>query len=293
MIDSGETYPPDRPRRRFRERLHPGAFVQKHHFRITLFFLIASFFMVLFWHTIVVPVPAGHEGVYWSRFFGGTRDSRLTEGTHLKFPWDGIAIYDVRVLVAQQATHVLTTDGMTIAVEYVAQFRADQANLPTLHRILGPEYAEKIVKPVVVSSLRQILGNYRADEIYARDEQSLLTQVDSHVRQSLGTYPIQLQSVLLLRLELPQLMSEGIVDKLLQEQRVLAYTFRLRAEEQERQRKQIEAEGIRVFEETSGISMLTWRGLDVTSELAKSPNAKIVIMGTGADGLPVILNADR
>jgi regulator of protease activity HflC (stomatin/prohibitin superfamily) len=298
VIDPDETHPPDgtvrRPSWLARMRLgrfRPGVFVKRHHFRITLSFLVAAFFLVLFWNTMVVPIYAGHEGVYWSRFFGGTRDKRLMEGTHLKFPWDDITVYDVRILAARENTVVLTSDGMAITVEYVAQYRAEARELPRLHRDLGPEYATKIVLPMVISSLRQILGNYRADEIYARDELSLLAEIDGRIRERIESFPVHFEAVLLLRLDLPKMMAEGIVEKLLQEQKVLAYAFRIRAEEQERQRKGIEAQGIAEFERASGISMLRWRGLDVTAELAKSPNAKVIVVGTGPNGLPLILNA--
>jgi len=294
VIDSDGTQPPRRSGVLSRlRRMHPSAFVRRHHFRITLFFLGVSFFLLLFWHTVIVAIPAGHEGVYWRRFFGGTSNRLLTEGSHLKFPWDEIYIYDVRLMTHKDTTYVLTTDGLTVTVDYVAQYRAEMSRLPELHRLVGEDYANKVVIPVVVSSLRQILGNYRAEEIYARDELSLLGEIRDRIRDRIETYPIHFEAVLLLRVDLPKAMAEGIVDKLLQEQRVLAYTYRLRAEEQESKRKETEAQGIAAFEKISGISMLKWRGLDVTSELAKSPNAKTIVIGTGPNGLPLILNSDK
>lgn len=298
MSDPIDAYPAAEPRRgqRFRaamRRLNPNRFVRRHHFRVTLTLLIASFLLVLLWSTIVVPINAGHEGVYWSRFLGGTREKRLTEGTRLKFPWDSITIYDIRMQADREVTNVLTEDGMTVAIDFVAHYRPFMGRLPELHRTLGPAYASNVVIPIVVSAVREILGNYSADEIYTRDKSQLLSEVDALVSRRVEAYPVDFQAVLLQQIELPQVMSQGIVEKLLQEQKFLAYSHILNATEAERQRKEIEARGIRTFEEVSGISMLRWRGLDVTAELAKSPNAKIVIMGTGADGLPLILNADR
>lgn len=274
-------------------RLNPRPYMQRHLFRVTLGLLIASFFVVLLWSTMVVPVQAGHEGVYFSRFWGGTRERRLPEGTRLKLPWDTISIYDTRMQADRESTKVLTEDGMTLSIEFVVQYRALATSLPLLHRILGPEYERTVVVPIVVSAVREILGNYSADEIYTRDKSALLAEVDAMVSQRVEAFPIDFQAVLLQRIDLPEVMAQGIVEKLLQEQKYLAYAHILRATEAERQRKEIEARGIQSFEAISGISMLTWRGLDVTSELAKSPNAKIVIMGTGANGLPLILNADK
>jgi len=97
----------------------------------------------------------------------------------------------------------------------------------------------------------------------------------------------------LLRLELPAAVSKGIEAKLLAEQASLSYVFKLETEEQERKRKVIEAEGIKSFESISGVSMLKWRGLDVTSDLARSENSKIIIMGTSENSLPLLLNTDK
>lgn len=274
-------------------RLDPRRYMRQHLFRVTLGLLIASFFVVLLWSTVVVTVPAGHEGVYFSRFLGGTRERRLPEGTRLKLPWDTISIYDTRMQADRESTKVLTEDGMTLSIEFVVQYRPLAHRLPLLHRMLGPEYERTVVVPIVVSAVREILGNYAADEIYTRDKSALLAQVDAMVAQRVESFPIDFQAVLLQRIDLPEVMAQGIVEKLLQEQKYLAYSHILRASEAERQRKEIEARGIQSFEAISGISMLTWRGLDVTAEFAKSPNAKIVIMGTGANGLPLILNADK
>ena len=298
MSETIDSYPADdagrgRGFRAAVRRLNPGRYIRRHHFRVTLSLLIASFILVLLWSTIVVPINAGHEGVYWSRFLGGTRNTRLTEGTRLKFPWDSITVYDIRMQADREVTNVLTEDGMTVAIDFVAHYRPLAGSLPLLHRTLGPAYAGNVVIPIVVSAVREILGNYSADEIYTRDKSQLLSEVDALVSRRVESYPVDFQAVLLLKIELPPLMAAGIVEKLLQEQKFLAYSHILNATEAERQRKEIEARGIRTFEDVSGISMLRWRGLDVTSELAKSPNAKIVIMGTGADGLPLILNTDR
>ena len=73
----------------------------------------------------------------------------------------------------------------------------------------------------------------------------------------------------------------------------LAQINDLKKEEQERERRRIEADGIKIFQEISGISILRWRGIEATEEFARSPNAKFVIIGNDADSLPVILNAEQ
>jgi regulator of protease activity HflC (stomatin/prohibitin superfamily) len=275
-------------------RSAPARWVRRHHFRLTLSLLILAFLLVALWREVVVSNYSGEQSVYWSRFFGGTSDRILGEGIHFKFPWDEIIVYNTRVMETHAQTVMLTRDGMEITVDWSARYRVEPTKLPLLHRTLGPNYAQKVIIPEVISSLRQVLGNYTADQIYARDERGLITEIDKRVKSNVqATHPLILERMVLLRLDLPDDMSKGIVDKLLFEQTLLAYRFRLGAEEEERKRKLIEAQGIREFENITGVSILKWRGIDATQDLAKSPNAKIIIMGTGQGQLPVLLNADQ
>jgi regulator of protease activity HflC (stomatin/prohibitin superfamily) len=259
----------------------------------TLAVLVLMFIVVLFWDTVVVSHYSGQQGVYWSRFFGGTSDRILGEGTNLKFPWDDIIIYDMRLSSIERTTMLLSKDGMEMEVQWSIRFRPEVAKLPDLHRTLGPRYAERIILPEAISSLRQILGNYRAEEIFAHDENSLLEQLRSNTQKHFGNYPVFIKNILILRLQLPKDMSQGIVNKLLYEQEMLSYNYRLQAAAHEKDRLRIEAEGLKQFEDISQIPILKWRGIAATVELAKSENSKIIVIGTGSNSLPLLLNTDK
>ena len=278
---------------RSKGKYNPVRVIEAHRFGITLLVLIVCFVVVSLWSSILVSNQSGQQGVYWSRFFGGTSDRILGEGTHLKFPWDEIVIYNMRAVEVHGKSLMLTKDGLEIDVIWSVLYRPEEAELPKLHRKVGPLFEEKIVVPEAISTLRQILGNYTAEEIYSRDERTLIGEMHNRVKAHIEVYPIVVESILILRLDLPKEMSKGIVDKLLAEQKLLAYRFRTKGEEAERGRKIIEAEGIKAFEEISKISILKWRGIEATTEIAKSPNTKIVIMGTGPNGMPLLLNADK
>jgi regulator of protease activity HflC (stomatin/prohibitin superfamily) len=269
------------------------SYFERHRFGVALAALILSFFVILFWDEVVISLRAGQQGIYWSRFFGGTKNHILLDGTHLKFPWDEITIYETRITAVSGKVPMLSQDGMQIDVEWVARYKPDVTRIPELHRILGPYYGEKIVVPDVISALRQIVGDFTAEDIYTHDEEKLLVLVEKRVKPVIGQYPILLESVKITRLDLPAEMAKGIVTKLLYKQEMLSYDFRIKAEEAEAARKGIEARGISEFEKVSGISLLRWKALAATTEIAKSPNSKIIIMGTGQNGLPVLLNADK
>ena len=128
--------------------------VDLHRSEITLVGLILSFIVIFFWKSIFIPIFLGQQGVYWSRFFGGTVDWVITEGTFLKLPWDTITIYDVREHAIRDETVLLTTDGLNLNVHWYIRYRPEAASLPELHSTVGPDYAERLIIPEVVSSLR-------------------------------------------------------------------------------------------------------------------------------------------
>jgi len=101
-----------------------------------------------------------------------------------------------------------------------------------------------------------------------------------------------IEDIIITKITLPETIKASIERKLAAEQLSMEFDYKLMIEEKERQRKAIEASGIREFETVSGISILKWKGLEVTSELAKSENAKIIIMGNGDQDLPILLNTE-
>jgi len=70
--------------------------------------------------------------------------------------------------------------------------------------------------------------------------------------------------------------------------------FILTKEKQEADLKRIEVKGIADFQVivAAGISerLLHWKGIEATKKLANSPNTKVIIVGPGKDGLPIILD---
>jgi regulator of protease activity HflC (stomatin/prohibitin superfamily) len=101
------------------------------------------------------------------------------------------------------------------------------------------------------------------------------------------------EKVLLRDMQLPATLKSSIEGKQQAEQESQKMQFTLTKETQEAERKRIEARGIADFQTivTTGISdkLLEWKGIEATLELAKSANAKVVVVGSGKTGLPLIL----
>ena len=256
--------------------------------------MLAVFLLAYFWNDMVISIDSGHEGVMWKRFSGGTvLDKAYGEGVHLIFPWDRLYVYDVRIQEASQTIEFLENNGMTIKASVSIRFHPDRNTLPRLHKRVGPDYKNKLVIPELISAMRLVLGTKTYQKVYVHPEEEFLDEIQMRMINELTANDVELDQVLLTGLTLPETVSEAIQAKLVREQELQAYAFRLESEKKERRRKRIEAEGIADFERNANISILKWRGIKATEEFARSPNTKIVIIGNDAESLPVILNADQ
>lgn len=301
---------------------------EKNKTAIALLSLVLLFLLVFFWNHMAVSVYAGQQGVLWDRFSGTVISTSYDEGFHLIWPWNDMTVYQLRVQEERDSIIVLTNDGMELSITFSILYRPLKTELGYIHQSLGPEYYRNLVYPVTVSSIRQIIGTLRMIEVVAMPEDSLLSLIQSSIHShqfrvqyedrardrivttdSAGPLPRYIESdslqvvvedlvnlfqvdVKLQTLRLPVKVQSAINSKLVHEQMEQAYAFRLDLEEKEKQRKLIEAEGIRDFENTSGISMLRWKGIEATESLAVSPNSKVVIIGTDGNELPVLLNGE-
>jgi regulator of protease activity HflC (stomatin/prohibitin superfamily) len=252
--------------------------------------------LILFylWRSIFIPIGSGQLGIRWSRFDGGTDMGHVYgEGYPAIWPWDTMTVYDTRLQEMHNTVAVLTADGLEVSLDVTARFAPRAADLPMLHRSVGPRYRETVVWPDVVAALRQVIRQFKPDELRVLGEAGLSTKVDDAARSAVQSHWVDLDRVLITRIALPERLSAEIQEKLAQEQKALAYEFILKQAEMERQKWSIEADGIREFEERSRISMLKWRGIQATERLAASPNTKIIVMGAGENQLPVLLNGEK
>lgn len=273
----------------------------------SLFLLIVGLFiLVVFWNRIVIVVPAGSAGVKWDLLFGGTRLSYgpLREGLHLIFPWDHVVTYDARLQAHQQEYDVVTRDGLQVKIGVSFRWRIDPAYVAELHHDIGPGYLHSLLVPIIGSVTREVIANYVAADLVGEQrgniQQNVYAQIVSRKNANgVGSETdaeagdmILLRDVLIKSLVLPEHLRSAIEKKLEQAQVVEEFRFRLEREKLESQRKAVEAEGIESLNRVLSENYLKWRGIEATSDLAKSANSKVIVIGGGSSGLPVILNAD-
>ena len=238
------------------------------------------------------------------------------EGLHLMAPWNRLFLYDLRLQSATQTYNAISKDGVSVTVQINVRFQLLHNSVAVLHKFIGPDYFATVVSPEIGSQARQVISQYTAQEVY-RSREAIQEQIRANARKSLGANlnelvqpeameqpdpkhyndflqgSIQILDTLVLSIELPPAIVAAINRQTEQFYQIQEYKFRVEAEAQESKRKQIEANGIAAFQQTvsQGISdsYLRWRGIEATLALAQSHNAKIVIIGTGKDGLPIIL----
>jgi regulator of protease activity HflC (stomatin/prohibitin superfamily) len=250
-----------------------------------------------------VTIPAGHGGALWLRFFGGTIVAfHYDEGTKLIFPWDKIYVYDLRIQQRTKKFEVLTKEGLHITIEATLMFRVNPRAVGVITKYAGPDFADTLVMPSVGALVRLKAGRFTLEEVYSTHRKEVERGILQQFRKTVdvliggvadGDPEIIVEDFWFSGIELPAALQTSIEGKLTQRQLAEQYAFILEREEQERKRKVIEAQGIREFQDivSGGISenYLKWKGIDATLKLADSPNAKVVVIGSGKDGLPLIL----
>jgi regulator of protease activity HflC (stomatin/prohibitin superfamily) len=279
------------------------AWLRERSLAVRLALLFALILVVYLAPLIFFFVESGHAAVIWRRFGHGTdTDTVFAEGFHVKWPWDKVTHYDIRLRQEEASYDVLSSDGLHMEVVAGVRFRVVERGLGRLHRNVGPDYVKVLILPEIGALLRHEIGRYVPDELYAERRVEIERRLLARLREEMpvallfegqAEEALDVENVFILGITLPPTVAQAIDEKVAQKHRMLEYDYRLQKEEKERQRKAIEAQGIRAFQEVvaGGISerYLRWKGIDATLALAQSPNAKVVVIGAGADGLPIIL----
>jgi regulator of protease activity HflC (stomatin/prohibitin superfamily) len=188
---------------------------------------------------------------------------------------------------------VLDKNGLSISMDVTVRFNPAFNKIGNLHQQFGINYINVLVVPEVRSCFRKVAGRYTAEEIYSTKRAEVELSVIEETKKVLGENFIEMKALLIRSINLPAQIKGAIESKLQQQQEALAYEFRLKREQSEAERVRIQAEGIAAFNRIINASLtdkiIQQRGIEATIELAKSPNTKVVVIGSGKDGLPLIL----
>lgn len=271
-------------------------FVRRQAPYLVLLVFLLGFFVVFFFSSIVISVHSGELGVLWRRLGGGTQvDTVYREGVHFILPINKMYIYNVRKQTFADTIDVLTVDGLTVTVRYSVRYYLDRDTLPLLHQRVGMDFLNVVVRPEIRSVMRMVFGQYKPEEIYAT-QKAIQERVSVLSKTHLEARFVALDDVPIESIKLPSRISDAIEAKMAQQQIDQEYIYRLSIATKEAERKRVESGGIKAYNDVVNSSLsssvLAWHGIQATQELAKSPNAKVVVIGSGANGLPLILGKD-
>jgi len=242
-------------------------------------------------------VDSGHRGIVFKSLAGGTSKEVLGEGMHVMPIWNSLIPYDTRVHEMKEQLQVISSNGLSIVVDASIRYRPKPDELFELQTTIGPEYSDKVIAPVIRSESRKVFGRYQPEEIYSTKRELIEAQIYEEVLRALEGKHVIVEAILVRDVSLPEAIKTAIADKLAEEQRSQKMKFTLDKERQEATRKKVEAEGIATYQGIvrQGLTneYLQWKGIEATQQLAASPNSKIVIIGSGKSGLPVILQTDK
>ncbi len=242
-----------------------------------------------------ITIGSGEAGVLYKTFGGGVviDEPPMGEGFHIVAPWNKVYVYEVRQQEVLEKMQVLSSNGLEIKLEASAWFEPKREFLGKLHQEKGEAYVQRVLLPTIRSAARSVVGRYTPEQLYSSKRDAIQVEIYDETRKIVDEQYIQLNQILIRDVTLPATIKEAIERKLKQEQESLEYEFRLVTAKKEAEKVTIEAQGKadanRILSASLTDKILQDKGIDATLELAKSPNSKVVIVGSGDSGLPLIL----
>jgi regulator of protease activity HflC (stomatin/prohibitin superfamily) len=252
--------------------------------------IIGLMLLILLFNS-VVKVPTGSVAVL--TMFGKVTSEVLPEGIHMINPLKASNELSIRTQEIKESASVPSSEGLVMNLDTSLIYHLNPEKAAELYRTVGPNYVMVLIEPNLRAAIRESTASHTANALYTGEREMVARQIFDSLGSHLGQRGILVENVLLRDIQLPMTLKASIEAKQQAEQEALAMNFRLQKETQEAQRKRIEAAGIRDFQQivAQGISpqLLEWKGIEATETLAKSGNAKVVVIGNNKNGLPLIL----
>lgn len=253
--------------------------------------------LLIFGSQMFYVLKPGERAVIFKKFGGGLdKENIFTPGFQVVAPWNDLIRYDVREQKAEETMDVLDKGGLSINVDVTIIFNPFYDKIGDLHENIGANFISVMVIPNVRSSVRAVTGRYTAEEIYSTKRGEVEAQIIEATRKALAEKNIEMKDLLIRSIALPEKIKAAIESKLQQQQEALAYKYRLERETSEADRMRIEAQGIadynRIISASLTNNILKQKGIDATLKLAESANSKVVVIGSGDDGMPLILGGN-
>ncbi|NAS30541.1 prohibitin family protein [Flavobacteriaceae bacterium R38] len=242
-----------------------------------------------------VTIDAGYAGVLYHTLGDGVDSDEPALGQGLNFiaPWNKVIVYEIRQQQIPETMSVLSSNGLDIKLDASVLYQPDVANLGKLHNEKSKDYLNRVLQPAIRSAARSVVGRYTPEQLYSSKRDAIQNEIFEETKKIVEGQYIQLNSILIRDVTLPNTIKEAIERKLKQEQESLEYEFRLVTAQKEAEKVRIEAQGKadanRILSASLTDKILQDKGIEATLKLSESPNSKVVVIGSGDEGLPIIL----
>ena len=263
--------------------------------KIGLPIIIALIILVVVLAKSAVTIGSGEAGVLYKTFGGGvvTDEAPMGEGFHIVAPWNKVYVYEVRQQELFEKMRVLSSNGLEIQIDGSAWYQPVYGDLGKLHQTLGENYLQRVIQPAIRSAARSVVGRYTPEQLYSTKRDAIQDEIFVETKKILEKQFVQLNEVLVRDVTLPPTIKEAIERKLKQEQESLEYEFRLVTAAKEAEKQRIEAQGKadanRILSASLTDKILQDKGIEATMKLSESNNSKVIVIGSGESGLPIIL----
>ncbi len=252
---------------------------------------VVALLLIILFSSTLTTVDSGHVGVL--TLFGRVTGETLPEGIHTINPLKSVHLLSIRTQEVKEAASVPSSEGLTIGLDVSLLFRLDPEKAAEVYQKIGPTYADIVLVPTMRSAIREITASHVANSLYSGAREQLEAEVEKQLISTVSGRGIIVERVLMRDIQLPETLKRSIETKQQADQDAQKMVFVLQQARQEAERKRIEAQGIADFQNivSRGISppLLAWKGIEATEKLADSRNSKVVIIGGGKNGLPLIL----
>ncbi|MCK0191134.1 prohibitin family protein [Arenibacter sp. F20364] len=263
--------------------------------KIALPAIFALIVLVILISKSAITIGSGEAGVLYKTFSGGvvTDEAPLGEGFQIVAPWNKVFIYEVRQQEVFEKMNVLSSNGLDIKLDASVWFEPKREALGKLHQEKGEAYVQRVLLPAIRSAARSVVGRYTPEQLYSSKRDAIQQEIFEETEKIVDGQYIQLNEILVRDVTLPATIKEAIERKLKQEQESLEYEFRLVTAQKEAEKVRIEAQGKAdantILSASLTDKILQDKGIDATIKLSESPNSKVIVIGSGDSGMPIIL----
>jgi regulator of protease activity HflC (stomatin/prohibitin superfamily) len=260
----------------------------------SIFMIILLVVLLIVFSRSTVTIGPGEGGVVFERFGDGINTIKTYgEGFHIVAPWNRMIVRKVRQQSLSDEMNVLSINGLEVKVNGTIWYEPEYNNLGLLIKTKGEDYERELLDPAINAAARSVVGRYTPEQLYSSKRDVIEQEILDEVQIILKDQYLRVKRVLVKDVKLPVTIKNAIETKLKQEQESLEYEFRIAKAKKEAERQQIDAEGKAKANQILSASLtdkiLQEKGIEATLKLAGSENSKVIVIGSGKDGLPIIL----